>query len=408
VSWWSNLFGRKSYTLDSQAVYDMLVAGTENGTGIAVNDESAMSVATVYACVAVLSESVAQLPCHLYTGAGADTRERATKHRLYSLLHDAPNEWMTAFEFWEQAVTHIALGGNFYALKGMVGARGGELAELFPLMPSRVRVKERSNGSPYYVISDGKGGEKEFTPDQIFHIRYRRLKGWCGMSPISYNRETIGLQLAGARMQSRTMKHGAKLTGILKAKKNFSKEAAAKLREQWESLYAGADNAGKTAVLEEGMEFERLSMSNADLQYIEQRKLSSTDICSIYRVPPHMVANLERATHSNIEHSAIEFVVQTLGPWLRRIEAAIRRDLLTPDERKTMYPEFLVDALLRGDSVARGDLYTKLFSVGALNANEIRKRENLPPIGPDGDMRYVPGNLMKLGQTAINAQPVTK
>lgn len=406
MSWWSDLFRRKSYTLDSADVYAMLAAGNENGTGVAVTDESAMSVATVYACIAVLSESVAQLPCHLYTGAGTDNRERATGHRLYSLLHDAPNEWQTAFEFWEQVVTHIGLNGNFYALKGFVGARGQELAELFPLLPSRVLVKERSDSSPYYVVSDGKGGEKEFGPNEIFHIRYRTLKGWCGMSPIRYNRETIGLQLAGARMQSRTMKNGAKLTGVLKAKKNFSKEAAAKLREQWQSLYAGADNAGQTAVLEEGMEFERLSMSNADLQYIEQRKLSSTDICSIYRVPPHMVANLERATHSNIEHSAIEFVVQTLGPWLRRIEAAIRRDLLTPEERKTLYPEFLVDALLRGDSAARGTLYQTLFGVGALNSNEIRKRENLPPIGPDGDMRYVPGNLMKLGKESISAGQV--
>jgi len=411
MGWWRSIAdGVKSFTmghaLSSKDILALLTQGGESAAGVAVNDESAMSVATVYACIAVLSESVAQLPCKLYTGSGTDDRQAANSHRTYGLLHDAPNEWMTSFEFWEQCVAQIALGGNFYALKGMVGSRGSELAELFPLLPSRVQVKEGTTGAPYYVVSDGQGSERTVMTTDMFHIRYRRLKGWTGLSPISYNRETIGLQIAGNRMQARTMKAGAKISGVLKHPKSLSPKAVKELREHWEQMYSGAENAGKTAVLEEGMDFERLSLSNTDMQYIEQRKLTSSDICAIYRIPPHMVANLERATHSNIEHSAIEFVVQTLGPWLRRIEAAIRRDLLTDEERKTMYAEFLVDALMRGDSAARGTFYQTMFGTGALSVNEIRRRENLPPIGPDGDVRYVPGNLMKLGRESIGAQPV--
>lgn len=413
MSWWRSIFGRKSYTMgsaiDSASLAKILAGGNETSSGVAVNSETAMTVATVYACIAVLSESVAQLPCHLYVGAGTEERERATKHRLYGLLHDAPNEWTTAFEFWEQAVCHVGLSGNFYALKGMVGAPGRqELAELFPLLPGNVTVKQAATGAPYYVVAGPNGEERAVLPAEMFHIRYRRLKGWAGLSPISYNRETIGLQIAGTQAQARSYKSGSRISGLLKHPKGISDTALKRLRESWEAMYAGGANAGKTAILEDGMDFERLQMSNTDMQYIEQRQLTSTDICAIYRVPPHMVANLERATHSNIEHSAIEFVVQTLGPWLRRIEAAIRRDLLTPAERQTMYAEFLVDALLRGDSAARGELYKSLHGVGALSANEIRKRENLPPIGPDGDVRYVPGNLMRLGRDSINVAPVAK
>lgn len=410
MGWFSRLFWRKSFTMghavDSAAIAELLARGNESGSGVLVNDDTAMSVATVYACIAVLSESVAQLPCHIYTGTG-DNRQRATNHRLYGLLHDAPNEWMTAFEFWEQAVSHIGLGGNFYALKGMVGSPGREeVAELFPLLPSNVRIKERVTGEPYYVVRGKDGSERDFSASQIFHIRYRRLKGWAGLSPISYNRETIGLQIAGTQSQAKAYKSGARMSGVIKHPKGISEPALKRFREQWEELYSGASNAGKTAILEEGMDFQRITMSNTDMQYIEQRKLTSTDICAIYRVPPHMVANLERATHSNIEHSAIEFVVQTLGPWLRRIEAAIKRDLMTKAERRDMYAEFLVEALLRGDSTARGNFYSQLFGVGALNVNEIRKRENLPPIGEDGEARYVPGNLMKLGREAINEKPI--
>jgi len=409
MSWWSKLFQRRSMTmgmaLDSAEILRLLTQGAQTNSGVSVTEESAMSVATVYSCVAVLSESVAQLPCILYQGEG-DDRERARKHPLYGLLKDAPNEWMTGFEFWERCICNAGLGGNFYALKGMVGASGREtLGELFPVR--KVRVKTSATGSPYYVVANEAGAERDVQPSEMLHVRYRSLDGWTGLSPIRYNAETIGLQLAGATAQARLYRNGTRLGGVLQHPGKLSADASKRLREQWEALHAGTDNAGKTAVLEEGMKFEGTTISNTDLQYIEQRKLTSTDICAIYRVPPHMVANLDRATHSNIEHSAIEFVVQTLVPWLRRIEGAVKRDLLTPADRVAgIYPEFLVEALLRGDSAARGELYKSLFATGAISSNEIRKRENMPGVGPDGDTRYVPGNLMKLGREAINADRV--
>lgn len=401
--WWGRLLGRKSgQTLDSRALAEMLSRGAQSMAGVSVTEQSAMSVATVYACVAVLSESVAQLPCILYSGAGTDARERATGHRLYGLLKDAPNEWQTPFEFWEQGVTNVALVGNHYVLKGMVGPRSREeVAELFPLRRDRVRVKERASGGPYYVVSDGAGSEREFEPSAIMHIRYRALSGWEGLSPISYNRETIGTQLAAGHMMAASLKNGARIGGVLQHPKVLSDAAVKRIREQWEGMYTGAGNASKTPILEEGLTFKEASMSPADMQYIEQRKLTATDICAIFRVPPHMVANLERATHSNIEHSAIEFVTHTLGPWLQRIEARIKKDLLSPADRALYYPEFLTTSLLRGDSAARGQFYKELFATGALSTNDICRLENLPPVGPDGNTRYVPGNMMRLGRDAI-------
>ena len=373
---------------ESSELAKVINAGTSYA-GMAVSQETAMRLSAVYACVRVLSESVAQLPLFLYQRDG-DKKQRASSQRLYGLLHDAPNDFQTSFEFRETMMAHLCLRGTGYALKNM--SSGGEVLELLPMASHRVEAKQNRDWSISYLFTDIDGKQIPLRQDQVFRLTGLSLNGFTGLSPIAYQRETLGIALATEKHTALTFKNGAKMTGVLENPGHFSsKEVAKRVKESWDAS-ANGDNAYSTPLLEDGLGWKQVSMSNRDAQYIESRKYNTEDIARIFRVPPHKIGHLEKSTNNNIEHQGLEFVTDSLMPWLVRWEQSIARDLLTRTQRQQYFAAFLVDGLLRGDTAARGEFYNKLWNMGAINPNEIRQKENMNP-REGGDEYYVPLNM---------------
>lgn len=373
---------------DLEKLIRSVFGGGTTSTGIAVNADSAMRAMAVYACVAVLSQSVAQLPLHLYRRKGVK-KEKATDHRLYPLLHDQPNSWQTTYDFWQMKMAELCLRGNSLSL--IVRVRD-EVRELIPIRPDRiVRVDQDPLYRLFYTIQNPDGGENTIPQSSIFHLRGLALNGFWGLNPIEYARESIGLALATEKHGAKLFSNGARLGGILQHPKKISKEAADRLSESFNEVYAGVENAHKTALIEEGMIWNKVGMTAEDSQFLESRKYQRSEIAGFFRVPPHMVGDLEKATFSNIEHQDLAFVKHSLTPWLVNIERAMKRDLMTPEERKEYFPKFGVDGLLRGDIKSRYDAHAVGILNGFLSPNEARDKEDLNPY-EGGDSYRVPLN----------------
>lgn len=360
--------------------------------GLFVSEESAMRTSAVYACVRVLAETVASLPLPLYKRL-TKGKEKAIYHPLYSLLHDVPNHEMTSFSFRETMMAHLLLWGNAYAL---IVYKGKTPVELWPLHPSRVYVDRQlmTKELIYYYSDDD--GQKVYSPNQILHIPGLSYNGIKGLSPIALARETIGLSQATEEFGSRFFSNGARPGGILEHP-GIVKDPE-KLRTSWENVYKGVKNSHKIAVLEEGMTYKEIGIPPNDAQFLETRKFQLNEICRMFRVPPHLIGDLERATFSNIEHQSIDFVVHTIRPWLVRWEQAIQRCLLSEGERSLYFVKFTVDGLLRGDFKTRMDGYAVGRQNGWYSANDIRELEDLNPL-PDemgGDLYLVNGNMMPI------------
>lgn len=349
--------------------------GSETDSGAIVNEDTAMRLSTVYSCVSVLSEDVAKLPLITYRRDGRK-KERATDYWLYSLLHDEPNAWQTSMEFREMMQGHLELSGNAYALKTVVR---GEVRELLPIVPNRVTVKQRKDFSLEYSVRMDDGSPLPVPPDRIFHLRGLSLDGVTGVSRITYQREVIGLGMQLVKHGARLFKNGALLGGVLENPNVMSEPAANRLKESFEEKYSGVDNAHKVILLEEGTKFNKTGMSAEDAQFLESRKLSRSEIAAIFRVPPHKVGDLDRATFSNIEHQSIEYVTDSLLPRARRWEGRITKSLIPPADRTTYFAEHLVDGLLRGDYAARTQGYNLAVTTGWMNRNEVRELENMNP-----------------------------
>lgn len=365
------------------------LGGGATSTGIAVNTDSAMRAVAVFACVKVLSESVAQLPLHLYSEGKDKKKEKSKDHRLYSILHDQPNSWMTSYDFWLLKMAELCLRGN--SLSFIVRVRD-EVRELIPIRPDRiVKVEQDPLYRLFYTIKRPDGGEDTIPQTNIFHLRGLTTNGFWGLNPIEYARESIGLALATEKHGAKLFSNGARLGGILQHPKKISKDAADRLVESFNSIYAGVENAHKTALIEEGMTWEKVGMTAEDSQFLESRKFQRSEIAGFYRVPPHMIGDLEKATFSNIEHQDLAFVKHSLMPWLISIEKAIGRDLLSPEERKEYFAKFSVDALLRGDLKSRYDAHAVGILNGFLSPNEVRDKEDLNPY-EGGDSYRVPLN----------------
>lgn len=375
----------------SQELQDFLLSGSgiKSASGQIVNADSAMRVAAVYASIRVLAESVAQLPLIVYRRLpGGKGKERATDHPLWKLLHDVPNRWQTSFEFREMCMGHLGLRGNAFALKSRVR---GRIRELIPIHPARVEVKQEDDLRITYKISGKDGSVREYGQKDIFHLRGLSFDGVVGISPITYARESIGLSLATEKHGALLFQNGAKPLGVLRHPGRLDKEARENLKQSWQDAHSGG-NTHKTALLEEGMEWVSVGMTSEDSQFLETRKFQRSEIASIFRVPPHKIGDLEKATFSNIEQQSIEFVTDSLMPHLRRWEQSITRDLIAPAERGEIFVEFLVDGLLRGDSQARSEFYVKMVNNALLSPNEIRVKENLNPY-EGGDEFMKPLNM---------------
>lgn len=368
-----------------------------SASGKAVNAKSAIQVTGVYACVRVISETVASLPLHVYVRDG-EGYKKAVDHRLYSVLHNEPNSEMTSFILREVMLAHLLLWGNSYCQ--ILRDGNMRVAGLYPLLPDRMTVDRDERGVLTYTYQPTKGGVVALNPNDVLHIPGLGFDGIMGYSPIALARNAVGLALSAEEYGGKVYANGATPSGILTHPGTVKNPKA--IREAWQSTYGGSGNSGKVAVLEEGMTFHPISMSNADAQFIETRQFQLEEICRIFRVPPHMVGDLRHATFSNIEHQALEFAQYTIAPWLKRIEQAMDRSLFTESEKKKYYVEFNMDGLMRGDYKSRMEGYAIARQNGWMSANEIRALESLNPIPAEegGDDYLINSAMMGIRQAA--------
>ena len=379
----------------------LFVFGRAN-SGEQVDEKSAMQIATVYACVRLLAESVAQLPLHLYRVTDSNGgKERARDHPLYKILYRQPNAEMSSFSFREVMMTHLLLWGNAYAQ--IVRDGKNTVLGLYPLLPENVEIDRTEKGELYYIYhayTDEVPGENNkdiiFRRDEILHIPGLGFNGLVGFSPIAMMKNALGTTLAVEKYGASFFKNNGRPSGVLEHP-GVLKDPQ-KIRENWMDTYGGAGNAHKIAVLEEGMSYKPVSLPPEDSQFLSTREFGVEEICRIFRVPPHLVQDLKRSTFNNIEHQGISYVQYTLMPWLERFEQAIIKDVLVGDEQDEYFPKFNVDGLLRGDYKSRMEGYAIGRNNGWLSANDIRELENQDPLpeGEGGGSYLVNGTYIKL------------
>lgn len=369
--------------------------------GKAVTEHSAMQMTAVYACVRILSEAIAGLPLHLYRYNDDGGKEKALEHPLYLLLHDEPNPEMSSFVFRETLMTHLLLWGNAYAQ--IIRNGKGEVVALYPLMPNRMTVDRDSQGKLYYSYqmsnSDAPtmtGGTVILKPSDVLHVPGLGFDGLVGYSPIAMAKNAIGLAIATEEFGAKFFANGATPGGLLEYPGTVKDPD--RVRESWNKGFSGSQNAGKVAILEEGMKYTPISIAPEQAQFLETRKFQINEIARIFRVPPHMVGDLEKSSFSNIEQQSLEFVKYTLDPWVVRWEQSIQRTLLTAEEKKQYFVKFNLEGLLRGDYQSRMNGYATARQNGWMSANDIRELENLDriPSSDGGDLYLINGNMLPL------------
>lgn len=382
-----------------------------SGAGKVVNERSAMQMTAVYACVRILSEAVASLPLHLYerTDTGAS---KAVGHPLYALLHDEPNPEMTSFAFRETLMCHLLLWGNAYAQ--VIRNGRGEVVALYPLMPNRMRVDRDGDGRIRYEYQRGSGDAPtgrapvaRLSPADVLHVPGLGFDGLVGYSPIAMARNAIGLALAAEEFGSKLFANGATPGGILEYP-GVIKDVDA-VRESWNRGFGGSQNAGKVAILEDGMKYTPITINPQDAQFLETRKFQIDEIARVFRVPPHMVGDLEKSSFSNIEQQSLEFVKYTLDPWVTRWEQSLNRALLRPQEKGSLFAKFNVEGLLRGDYQSRMQGYSVGIQNGFMSPNDVRELEqmDLIPEEEGGNRYFVNGNMVPLADAGAWAGQYT-
>ena len=383
----------------SGSAYRFFMGGSTSGKR--VNERSAMQMTAVYSCVRILSEAIASLPLHLYRYNEDGGKEKAIDHPLYFLLHDEPNPEMTSFVFRETLMTHLLLWGNAYAQ--IIRNGKGEIVALYPLMPDRMTVDRDENGQLYYeyqTSSDDaptmKGSTVILRPPDVLHIPGLGFDGLVGYSPIAMAKNAIGMAIACEEFGAKFFANGANPSGVLEHPGTLKDPA--KVRDSWNAAFGGSSNAHKVAVLEEGLKYTPISISPNEAQFLETRKFQIDEIARIFRVPPHMVGDLEKSSFSNIEQQSLEFVKYTLDPWVSRWEQAMIRSLLSQTEKPIYFLKFNVDGLLRGDYQSRMNGYATARQNGWMSANDIRELENLDriPAEEGGDLYLINGNMLPL------------
>ena len=380
----------------------------QSSAGKTVNERTAMQMTAVYACVRILAESIASLPLHVYRQGPNGSHVKAEDHPLFFLLHDEPNPEMTSFIFRETLMTHLLLWGNGYAQILRNGK--GEVMGLYPLLPNKMSVERDEKGQLYYRYTRNdqepptmEGNTVILLPENVLHIPGLGFDGLVGYSPISMTKNAIGLAMAAEEYGSKFFANGAAPAGVLEHP-NVIKDVS-KLRESWNSTFGGTSNAGKIAILEEGMHFSPISMSPQDSQLIETRKYQLDEIARIFRIPPHMVGDLDKSSFNNIEQQGLEFVKYTLDPWVVRWESALSRALLNRQEKRCYEIRFNVDGLLRGDYKSRMEGYAVGINNGFMCPNDARRLENMDLIPEEkgGDNFLVQGALVRLEDAGIFA-----
>lgn len=361
-----------------------------------VSSITATRLSTVYICGKILAETLGQVPCILYRRL-ARGKQRATDHPLYALIHDAPNEWQTAFEWKAMLEWHLAFRGNAYC--EIVVSRGtGRVEQLIPLHPDRCRVERGPSGLPRLRVRDDINGvERVLVHGEYLHLKGLTTDGLIGFNPIEAQRESLGEALSAQSYSTRTLDNDARPGGIIEWEGHFkTDDDARKFRNSWQEAQAGV-NRGKTAVLQQGMSYKDIGLKPADLQFMELRKMKQTEICGMFRIPPHMAGLLERSTNNNIEHQGIEFTTRTMMPWFVNWEQTLSMALIDRENDPDLFFQFLAEALMRGDANARKEIYNEGIQDGWLTRNEVREAEDRNPL-PGLDEPLEPMNMRRAGQ----------
>jgi HK97 family phage portal protein len=389
------------------SAFSFLFGGTASGK--TVNERTAMQTTAVYACVRILAEAVAGLPLHVYRYRPDGGKERVSQHPLYSILHDEPNPEMTSFVFRETLMSHLLLWGNAYAQ--VIRDGRGQVMALYPLLPNKMDVARAANGELTYTYRrdaeesriNPDSGTVTLRRDEVLHIPGLGFDGLIGYSPIAIAKNAIGMAMATEEYGASFFANGANPGGVLEHP-GVVKDPK-RVRESWNAVYQGSGNAHRIAVLEEGMKFQAIGIPPEQAQFLETRKFQINEIARIFRVPPHMVGDLEKSSFSNIEQQSLEFVKYTLDPWVVRWEQALQQSLLLPSEKPRYFVRFNVDGLLRGDYQSRMTGYATGRQNGWLSANDIRELEDMNriPAEEGGDLYLVNGNMTKLAEAGAFA-----
>ena len=395
----------------ADAGYSFLFGRTTSGKP--VNERTAMQTTAVYACVRILAEAVASLPLHVYEYQDDGGKKLVHDHPLYYLLHDEPNPEMTSFVFRETLMSHLLIWGNAYAQIIRDGA--GRVLGLYPLLPDKMDVQRDDKGNIYYVYSRNSDenpmfkeyGDIRLKAEDVLHIPGLGFDGLIGYSPIAMAKNAVGMTLACEEYGASFFANGANPGGVLEHP-GVLKDPS-KVRESWNSVYRGVNNAHKIAVLEEGMKYQQIGIPPEEAQFLETRKFQINEIARLYRIPPHMVGDLDKSSFSNIEQQSLEFVKYTLDPWVIRWEQSLQRSLLLPGEKGKYFIKLNVDGLLRGDYQSRMNGYAVGRQNGWFSANDIREMENMNPI-PDeqgGNLYLINGAMPKLEDAGAFAKTDT-
>ncbi|EEC56823.1 phage portal protein [[Bacteroides] pectinophilus] len=395
----------------ADAGYSFLFGRTTSGKP--VNERTAMQTTAVYACVRILAEAVASLPLHVYEYQDDGGKKLVHDHPLYYLLHDEPNPEMTSFVFRETLMSHLLIWGNAYAQIIRDGA--GRVLGLYPLLPDKMDVQRDDKGNIYYVYSRNSDenpmfkeyGNIRLKAEDVLHIPGLGFDGLIGYSPIAMAKNAVGMTLACEEYGASFFANGANPGGVLEHP-GVLKDPS-KVRESWNSVYRGVSNAHKIAVLEEGMKYQQIGIPPEEAQFLETRKFQVNEIARLYRIPPHMVGDLDKSSFSNIEQQSLEFVKYTLDPWVIRWEQSLQRSLLLPGEKGKYFIKLNVDGLLRGDYQSRMNGYAVGRQNGWFSANDIREMENMNPI-PDeegGNLYLINGAMTKLADAGAFAKTDT-
>ena len=397
INSFSRLFRARDKPRDAVSSAPVFYFGT-SGAGKSVTAHSAIQVSTVYACVRVIAETVASLPLHVFENTETGS-VKALSHPLYRVLHDEPNEEMTSFIMREVMLSHLLLWGNSY--NQIIRSGRNHIVGLYPLLPDRLEVDRNSAGNIIYSYTTTEGRTVQLAPEEVLHIPGLGFDGVMGYSPIALEKSAIGLGIAAEEYGSKFFANGATPSGVLTHPNTVKNPKA--LRESWNAAYGGSANANRVAILEEGLHFERISMPNNEAQFLETRKFQVSEICRIFRVPPHLVGDLEHATFSNIEHQSISFGVHTIRPWLVRIEQSMNRALFSDKEKGRFFVRFIMDGLLRGAYKERMEGYAIARQNGWMSANDIRELENLNPLTEEdgGNAYLVNGNMIPIKAAQI-------
>lgn len=371
-----------------------------SSSGKSVNEKTALQTTAVYACVRILAETIALLPLHTYR-TSPNGKEKAATHPLYYLLHSEPNPEMTSFVFRETLMGHLLLWGNAYAQ--IIRNGRGTVMALYPLLPNKMLVNRTDQGILYYQYE--KDGQTYFLSSQdVLHIPGLGFDGLIGYSPIGMAKNAIGMAIATEEYGAKFFANGANPGGVLEHP-GVVKDPA-RVRDSWNAVYQGSGNAHRVAVLEEGMKFQSIGIPPEQAQFLETRKFQLNEIARIFRIPPHMIGDLEKSSFSNIEQQSLEFVMYTLDPWVVRWEQAMQRALLSEGEKRQYFVKFNVDGLLRGDYQSRMNGYAVGRQNGWLSSNDIRELENLNRISTEegGDLYLINGNMTKLADAGAFAK----